>query len=290
MKRVLSLLTALSCAVLVVSGCKKTETRGGVDILQTDLKTYKRVVSLSPSSTELAALLNFTQVIGKTASCDWPPTVGGEVVMKGVKPDYEVILKMGPDAIFYDRDVISDAEVQRFKDANIAVVATDGGTTLDDFKKGLRDLAPHVFGEHTVSVYCDQIDRAISRARANAVEPAPKVAVLLPSGGHGEHMIAGTESLAALMVNNSGGQLIGPVGTKFMMLNAEEFIRMNPDVVVVAGEPASVVNDPRFKAMTAFQKKRIAPFAPGILLRRGQRVHTAIESMAATIVNEMSKE
>lgn len=286
MKRVFSLLAAVSCALVFTSGCTKTVVTGGKDIKT----TYERVVSLSPSSTEVAALLPFIKVVGKTASCDWPPTVQGDIVMKGVKPDYETIIKMNPDAIFYDRDVISDEEVKRFKDANITVVATDGGKTLADFKKGLRELAPHVYGEHTVSVYCDQIDRAITRAKSSALTPTPRVAVLLPSGGQGEHMIAAKDSLASLIVNSASAELVGPAGTKFMALNAEEFIRMNPDVVIVAGEIASVANDPRFKAMTAFQKKRIAPFAPGILLRRGQRVHTAIENMAGTIVQEMGKE
>lgn len=285
MNRIFSALMAALCAAIVLSGCSKVKTIGGEEAKV----TYRRIVSLSPSSTEIVALIPFCELIGKTASCDWPMTIKGTVVMNGVKPDYETIIKMGPDAIFYDSAIMPKADLKKFEDAGIPLVDTDGGPTLEDFENGLRKIGPFVHGEYVLSTYIDQIRRNVSQARVNTLDPKPKVVVLMPSGGAGEHMIAGTESFPATVVNNSGGVFIGPKGTNFVPLNAEEFIKMNPDVVIVAGEPASVQNDPRFKTMTAIQKKRISGFAPGILLRKGQRITLAIKNMNVMIVEQMKK-
>lgn len=290
MNRVFAKITsiALASTVLAVaiasSGCAKVNTIGGIY----NKGAYKRVVSLSPSSTEVAGMLPFVEVVGKTASCDWPMTIKGVVVMKGVKPDYESIIKMGPDAIFYDSDIIPKADLKPFEDAKIPLVATDGGAGLNEFKDSLRKIGALTHGEPVVSKYIDQIDRETNQARVVAMTPTPKVAILLPSGGSGEHMIAGLDSFPAVIVNASGGQAVGPAGRLFVPLNAEDFIRMNPDMIVVAGEKDSVVTDPRFKSMTAFTKKRIAVFAPSVLIRKGQRVDSAIKNMASTIVSVMT--
>jgi len=285
MIRVLSALTAFLCALTFVSGCTKIKTIGG----ESKKDAYRRVVSLSPSSTEVASMMTYVEVIGMTASCDWPPMLKGTVIMKGVKPDYETILKMGPDAIFYDSTIIPEADLQKFKDAKIPLVSTDGGTTLKDFEDNLRKIASLTHGEYSTSKYIDQIDREVTQARVNAITPTPKVAIIMPSGGVGEHMIAGTESFSAIVVNNSGGEAVGPKGRMFVTLNAEDFIKMNPDIVVVAGEKKSLVADPRFKSMTAFTKGRLAEFAPGILFRQGMRVNVAIKNMGTSILEAMGK-
>jgi iron complex transport system substrate-binding protein len=286
MKRVLFALFAALCAVILLSGCTKIKTMGGEEAKV----KYKRIVSLSPSSSEIAALIPFCEVIGKTAACDWPPTLKGVVVMKGVKPDYETIIKMGPDAIFYDSTIIPKADLAKFETAGIPLVDTDGGPKLEDFERALRELGPYTHGEYVLSTYIDQIWRSVAQANVSAMDPKPKVAVVLPSAGNGEHMIAGLDTFAAMVVNNSGGEFVGPSGRMYVPLNAEEFIKMNPDVIIVAGETQSVVGDPRFKTMTAIQKKRISGYAPGVLLRKGQRVNLAIKNMAAMIIEQMKKE
>lgn len=284
MIRILYALLAATLFLLALSGCKNIKTEGGVDAPS----TYRRVVSLSPSSSEITSLITYMEVIGKTASCNFPPGLRGSVVMKGTKPDYESILKQRPDVVLYDRDVISDEDVQKFKDSGIPVHATDGGTTLAGFEKSLRELGKHSHGEYVLSSYIDQIYRQIGQAKSSAISPAPRVVVLLPGKGS-EHMIAGEESTPAMIVNNSGGQFVGAPGRAFVPLNAEAFMKMNPDVIVVAGDPASVKADPRFKSMTAFQKGRIAPLLPDVILRKGSRLNTAIKNMATTILEQMRK-
>lgn len=284
MIRISSAFFAALVAILAISGCKRIQN---VREVTSDV-SYRRVVSLSPSSTELMALMPYVELIGRTKSCNYPLGLRGEIVMDGVKPKYEEILRMRPDVIVYDGDIVSKEDLQKFVDAKIPIVDTGAGTTLEEFDNTVRGFAKFSHGEYMMSSYFDQVSREIGKARSNEITPHPKVAVLLPGKGS-EHMIAGTESTPAMIVNLSGGEFVGVPGRLFQPLNAEAFMKLNPDVIVVAGDPTSVKADPRFKTMTAFQKGRIAPLLPDVIIRKGGRVNVAIKNMAATILQEMRK-
>lgn len=285
MIRKLLALLVVSATAVFLSGCQEDHTIGGT--IPTTI--YHRGVSLSPSSTEVVMLTRFVELVGRTQSCDYPANVAGaEVVMKGIKPNYERILQIHPDAVFYDGAIISDADLQKFKDANIPTVETGGGDTVEAFEKNLMVIAPLIKGEPGFSAYVDKIQKSINAAKSSSLEPKPKVAILLPGEG-AEHMICGQDSFAASLVKNSGGEPVGPAGNQFVTLNAESFIKMNPDVIIVAGVLDSVIHDARFAGMSAMQKHRIQGFAPALLLRKGQRIDATIKNLSGMILTLMKK-
>lgn len=246
-------------------------------------KFYKSIVSLSPSTSEITYLqLGADKLKGRTSSCNWP--LGIErvpLVMTGTKPDLEAIAKIAPDMIIYDPLTLSESDVAKLKDLKIELYPVKAGN-VKEFKASLSELGGKLHVETSVWEYIDKIDAAISNAQSSATGTKAKIAVLMPGEGT-EHYIAGLKSLQADYVRCSGGDPVGPDETKFVPLNAESLISMNPDVIFVAGKVDSILADPRLKSIKAIQSKKVIGVKQDLILRAGSRVDTLIENLAKKV-------
>ena len=252
-------------------------------------KHYTKVVSLSPSLTEIIASDGDSSVLkGRTAACNYPPSVLLKVpIVASVKPDYEAITKIAPELILYDSSLYSPQDIDKLKATHADLFAIDA-QTIDEFEKQLYTLGSMLGWETRFNDYIDRVDVEKKAAEASPLSPAPKVAIVMP-GQSGDDYIAGTDSFLADVVKTCGGQLVGPKGSQFVPLNAESFVSLNPDVIITNGSkadlggPALIANDPRFKTITAVKQGRIKAINSDVLLRRGQRVDELIKGIRAEI-------
>lgn len=237
------------------------------------------MVSLSPSLTEIiTAYGQANLLVGRTASCNYPTFIGStEVVMSGIKPDYERIAAKKPDLVLYDADILSESEMAKIKEMGIAIYGLKA-TNLDEFERSVLEIGALVGTETRSSEYVDKIQAARGQARARKMEPAPKVAIVLPGDGS-EHMVSGTGTFFAEVVKECGGDVLGPESAKYEMLNAESLLSQDPDFVLVAGEPGLITQDPRFKSLRAFKNNKIIGVNADVALRKGARVDTLIKSL-----------
>lgn len=257
-------------------GCGSKET---VPVYMPE-KRYQAIVSLSPSTTEIAYLqLGADRLKGRTASCNWPTGLDRiPVVMTNTKPDLEAIAKINPDLIIFDSLALSEADVEKLKELKAEVFPLKA-SSVKEFKKSLSELGAKLHVETTVWEYIDKIDSATASAQGSVSGPKMKVAVIMPGEGT-EHYIAGLNSFQADLIRCSGAEPVGPDGDRFVPLNAEAFVNMKPDIIVVAGNPTSVENDPRLKTMAAVINKKIIGVKQDIILRAGTRVDTLIQNLA----------
>ena len=100
-------------------------------------------------------------------------------------------------------------------------------------------------------------------------------------------MIAGVKSFQADVVKAATGQPVGPDAQKFVSLNAESLIAMNPDIILTAGSPDPIYDDARFKSLTAVKKNRVRGVVQDVILRRGVRVPELIENLHGTFSEVM---
>ncbi len=259
--------------LLLVGGCSDQKSIIGGKVPP---KLYMRVVSLSPSCTELASATFGRIIAGRTESCNSPLRVKeAPVVMKGVKPDYEKIVKIKPDAVLYDPELFAESDIAKFKELGIPTVAI-GGNSVDEFIESVYEFARFTGAETLGSKYLEKIDRERRNALAVPPDPPVKTVLIMPGSGY-EHMIAGTESFYADVVRSGGGEPVGPKGHHFMQLNAEWLITTNPELIITAGAADAVLNDPRFKGLDAVKKGRVYGTNPDITLRRGGYVDSFIK-------------
>ncbi len=282
MRRVLGFLLMLVVLAVATGGCNPTPVIGG----KPAPFIYQRGVSLSPGVTEFVTLVRSQmKLAGRTQSCNYPAGVRGlPVVMSGAKPDYEKIASLAPEMVVYDADLFTEQDIAKFKELNIETFGFSE-PTVTGFCKELYVFATKVGGEIKYSEYVDQIQASSDRAKGAAPTTwKPKVAVVL--GGSGaEHWVAGTDSFLADVVRLSGGEVLGPKASKFSAMNAESFLAANPDVIIVAGDPTEVANDPRLKSVNAVKKGNVAGIKEDILLRKGARVNKLIDNISAIITS-----
>lgn len=285
MRCALRIVPGLLLIVALTAGCSRRK----IEVYGTPNKNPARsIVSLSPSSTEVVALKGGTNFLsGRTAYCNYPTFVKKVPIVGSVKPDYEKIAEVKPDLIVYDPDLYSASEVAQMKNYSRLEPFALGGDTIAEFEDNLYKLAQTYTGETFMSEYVDQVETAKRASLADPVTPAPKVALLLP-GEKSEHMIAGTKSFQADEIRCATGQPVGPDDRKFVKLNAESLIQMNPDIILVAGDPSPILDDPRLKSLTAVKKNRVRGVLADAILRRGVRVPEVITQLHGTFSELMA--
>lgn len=278
--RVAPWILALLASLTLIAGCGESKgVVGGKDAP----KVFKRVVSLSPGSTELAAIIFLREILGRTASCDQPGHVKDKpVVMKGLKPDYEKIAELKPDCVVYDPDLFQPSDLDKFKELGIETYPLGKGDSVDEFIEMIYDFSKYTQAETLGSGYVDKIVRERETAQVSAPEPKVSVAVVLPGSGS-EHMIVGTDGFVADVVRAGGGKPVGPSGRVFMPMSAEAFLQMNPEIIIVSGAPDPVLDDPRFKQMSAIRNGHVYGTNPSVVLRKGAYVERFVKRVSELV-------
>lgn len=273
-----SWLIPLSVAVLVAGCAKPLPQVGGK--LRT--KRYDAIVSLSPGTTEFISQYGPYGVLkGRTAADDFPAASLKSVPIVGdTKPDYEKLKAMKADFIVYDAALYNEQDIQQLKSKVGAETYAIDAKTLDEFEKQLYGVVNKIGGETNMSGYVDKIEAARAAASGDAINPKPSVALLIPGKG-GEHYIAGTDTLQADLLKIAGGTPVGPKADRFVPINVEQLVSMNPDFLILAVdkdpktatvEANSILNDPRLKTIKAIQTRHIAALDSEVALRRGSRI------------------
>lgn len=241
-----------------------------------------KIVSLSPSTTEIVALkLNSQMLIGRTASDNFPETVSHIPIVAGVKPDFEKIKMLAPTSVVYDADLYSPDDIKKIEGMGAKSFGFKA-TTVSDFEKELYELGNQFGSETMISGYVDAIEREVAGARGEGLKGSPKVAVVLGDGGYA----AGTKSFVADVVKIAGGTPAGPDSTKFEVWSPESAVASAPDIIVVATDKASAAakvaalkTNPRFASSPAVKNNKIAPLLEDVVTRRGARVDTFVRDL-----------
>ena len=266
--------SALLVAVaLALVGCPKTQQNA---VFGTPGPDYKSIVSLSPSSTEvIARWCAYQKLKGRTAADKWPNYVGGiAVVVDSTTPDYEKIISLHADLVIYDPVLYSETEIAKIKELKVKTFAWDP-KDIDAMIDLLYKIGAMTRSELKTSDYVDKIVAARAQAATQALKPPRTVALVLPGSGS-EHMIAGTASFQAEELKAAGGVPVGPASDRFVPLNPEELVTLNPDAIVVAG----VLRDPKLQSIRAVKDGRVVGLNPDAALRRGGRVDQFIGAVA----------
>lgn len=284
MRRAFPLLFSLPLLFLAL-GCQQGDGNGPLKIRKV---TYRSIVSLSPSTSEILGQPFGVTLAGRSAADNYPENVMLNVpVVGGVKPDCERLTQMHPDLIVYDRSLYNEEDERKLKQTGASVYAMDAHT-LADFRMQLFELASLIGQETRAQDYMGRIKEELNNAKATPPSPTPKVAVLIP-GTSGSNMIAGTESFDADVVRSVGGEPVGPKGTKFVNVNPEALIALDPDKIIVSGKATdhagfdAFIKDPRFQVLKAVKSGNVTVIDSDVLLREGSRVDLLVKAIYRAI-------
>ncbi len=193
-----------------------------------------RIVSLTPSATEIVAALGATpQLVGVDDFSPYPPEVKAlPKVGSFLSPSLETIVRLRPSLVIVDD--IHGRTAGALHDAKIETVECCGHA-LPDIKQGLRVVGARIGKPRVAEQAITEIDRSLDDAAARRPARRPRVLLIIDreSGGVGNLVAGGPGSwLDELLAVCGGENILAASGVKYPKVSMEEVLRGKPDVII----------------------------------------------------------
>lgn len=263
---------------------------------------YERIVSLSPSVTEILYLIGAgNKVVGVTRYCDYPkealpkPKVGGYF-----DPNFEAIVSLKPDLVIM-LDEHSKYK-QNFDNLKLNTLSVDH-KSINGILKSILTLGKITGTEKKAEEIVKTINTEIENIKKQT-EKLNRPKVLLCIGRNVDSKvledvyIAGCDSFYNIMLKISGGTNVYTSGNlSFPVVTVEGIIRMNPDIIIdiipdltERGLDKDKVKIPwqKLSSIQAVKENNIFIFEQKFMARPGPRFIDIIKQMAKVIHPEIN--
>ena len=251
----------------------------------------QRIVSIGPSITEfLFALGAGPRVVGTDDFSDEPAAAKQTEKVGGIKVNFEKVVSLKPDLVLSVK--FSDGTIERLSGAGLLVLVVDPQTTGDVARTA--SLVGRAVGSDGDAMGRD-IEKRIDavRTRTSAASAKPRVYHEIDASDPTKIYTVGPGSYIHDLIEIAGGQNIAArASSAYPQLSAEEILRGDPEVIVLAGADYSATPDQvaaraGWSAIAAVKNKRIATIAPNLINRPGPRVGEAAEAYAKLVHPEL---
>jgi iron complex transport system substrate-binding protein len=194
----------------------------------------QRLVSLTPSATEVVAALGATALLVGVDDYSAFPAEVARLPRVGsfLAPNLETIVTLKPTLVIVD-DVHGQAS-GALNDAGIATVEC-AIHALPDVKAALRTVAARIGRAAEAEAVIERIDAALDRAAAARPAKRPRVLAVIDreAGGLGNLVTAGPGSwIDELLAVVGGDNVLSAAGLRYPKISAEEVLRAQPDVIL----------------------------------------------------------
>jgi iron complex transport system substrate-binding protein len=295
----LCLLAALAAAI--TAGCR--ERTAGSGPAPADVPTgapaaapaagpVRRVVTLTPSATELVAAVGATDLLVGVDRFSTHPERVRDLPRVGdfLHPSFEAIVALAPDLVIADE---VQAEVASGLNAAGIRTLTLSMHTIADVRTGLAAVGRALDREAAAQAAQAEIERALasarSRAQAQSREP-PRVLGVVDRelGGLGNLVAAGPGSYLDELLAVVGAQnALADYRVRYPRLSAEQILRAQPEIILdlapAAAPDTGRADWNRLPELPAVQHGRVHVLKDGIYLAPGPRIGQAIESLSAIV-------
>ncbi len=233
--------------VLVLLGILAACDRGGSGGAGSGSAGPPRVVSLTPSATEVVAALGATSLlVGVDSYSKYPPEVEQlPKVGDFLHPNLEAIVRLAPTLVIVDDIHGATADALRDRHVETVECAMHG---LHDVEAALRTVGARLGRSAKADELNTAIEQTIADATAHRPAKHPRVLVVIDREANGLRNLvaAGPGSwLDELLVVVGGDNVLAGSG-RYPKISVEEVVRAQPDVILdgsFADDPTSVWNE-----------------------------------------------
>ena len=286
----LVLVIALELCILPVSAISITDDAGTTITFNA---TPERIVSLSPSNTEiLAALGLLDKVVGVTDVCDYPPEVKNKTRIGGYSSiSIEKVAAVRPDLVIAS-DLTPKETVVRLREIGLQVVVVAPRNT----DHMIRDI--RMVGTLTGTQRCAEVLATNLSDRITAVLPnrsadgrRPTVAHVV---WHKPLYVSGNDTLQNDVIIHAGGANVFADRSGWSTISLEEFLMKNPDIIIVNGGGGMdavekdvilevFMTNQQYASLSAVKNNQVYAVNADIISRPGPRIVDATEQVARII-------
>ena len=251
----------------------------------------ERIVSIGPSITEfLFALGAGPRVVGVDDYSDEPAAASQVEKVGGIKVNFEKVVSLKPDLVLSVK--FSDGTIEKLASAGLLVLVVDPQSAGDVARTAiLLGRAVGSDGEAMARDIQKRVDDV--RAKTAAAATKPRVYHEIDASDPTKIFTVGPGSYIHDLIEIAGGQNIAARATSaYPQLSAEEILRSDPEIIVLAAadysaKPDQVAARTGWSAITAVKNKRIVTIAPNLINRPGPRVGEAAEAYAKLVHPEL---
>ncbi len=254
-----------------------------------------RVVSLSPSLTELVFALGFgDRLIGRSSACDYPPEAArAPVVGDFGRANLEVLESLKPDLVVAT-DLEKPGIAKRLDDMGIAakVLPCEG---WDQLMQAAREISASLgdpgAGDRWVQSMQERRS-ALEKRVGEHFATTPRPRVYIEVWGDPPTTAGGVSFLHDVVTLAGGVNVAASLAQKYPHVGSEWVVRANPDVILLAymmgtASPGDVGKRPGWGQIRAVQTGSIcSSIPPDLLLRPGPRIIDGAEALAGWLTAE----
>ena len=285
----LLLATALALCILPVSAISVTDDAGTVIVLNA---TPARIVSLSPSNTEILADLGLTdQIVGVTDVCDYPQEVKNKTRIGGYSAiSIEKVAAARPDLVLAS-DLTPKETVGRLREIGIPV-AVVSPRNISHMIRDLRMIGTLTGTERQAGELAANLSDRVAAARpCPSATGRPTVAHVV---WHSPLYVSGNDTLQNDVITIAGGKNVFASMNGWGTVSLEEFLVKNPDIIIVNGGGGmdssqkdvileAFMNNPQYASLSAVKNKQVYAVDADIISRPAPRIVNAAEEVARII-------
>lgn len=260
-----------------------------ISLLCFSLSAYpKRIVSLSPSNTEiLFAVGAGKQVAACTDLCDYPlevkklPKVGG---FDGKTLSLERILSFRPDFVFIN-ETMHDHLIPQFEKYRIKYYVSKA-TSINEVKKEILDIALITGHEENGKKVVKEMEKRLSK-----VKKSSKTLKVYREVWSSPFMTAGNKSFVNDLISYTGNvNVFSDINQSYPSVSEESIIARNPDVILIPASSGITAESVRkrkgWQGISAVKNNRIYLVDDNLLTRAGPRIGESVETLSKLISKE----
>jgi len=251
----------------------------------------ERIVSIGPSITEFVFALGAgPRVVGADDFSDEPAAAKQVEKVGGIKVNFEKVVSLKPDLVLSVK--FSDGTIEKLASAGLLVLVVDPQSAGDVARTAI--LLGRAVGSDGNAMARD-IQKRIDdvRAKTSTATTKPRVYHEIDASDPTKIFTVGPGSYIHDLIEIAGGQNIAArAASAYPQLSAEEILRSDPEIIVLAAaeysaKPDQVAARTGWSVISAVKNKRIVTIAPNLINRPGPRVGEAAEAYAKLVHPEL---
>lgn len=291
MKKWNKLLCLLLVFVVVLTACG-TKSDQKHDEGQSEGHTYKRIISLMPSNTEILYELGLgDDVIGVSTVDDYPKEVKDKKQFDAMKLNKESLMKAKPDLILAheSQKATNDKVLKGLKDSGVKVVYVKDAQSIDEMYESFMQIGKVTHKEKAAKKLVKETKQNIENVKKSVPNDVKGQKVFMEISSEPEIYTAGKETffddmLTQLKAENSFSNLKG-----WQKVSKEDIIKQNPDLMIStmgisSSEYQKMINKRGgFNQIKAVQYNKVKAVNGDEISRPGPRIDDGLKKLKEAI-------
>lgn len=291
MKKWNKLLCLLLVFVVVLTACG-TKSDQKHDERQSEGHTYKRIISLMPSNTEILYELGLgDDVIGVSTVDDYPKEVKDKKQFDAMKLNKESLMKAKPDLILAheSQKATNDKVLKGLKDSGVKIVYVKDTQSIDEMYESFMQIGKVTHKEKAAKKLVKETKQNIENVKKSVPNDVKGQKVFMEISSEPEIYTAGKETffddmLTQLKAENSFSNLKG-----WQKVSKEDIIKQNPDLMIStmgisSSEYQKMINKRGgFNQIKAVQHNKVKAVNGDEISRPGPRIDDGLKKLKEAI-------